>query len=111
MTASRHLFAIMMDSLTENIRKKHRSWQMMFADDVVQCAREKDVVELELEQWREGLEKRGMKVSRARTEYIQCLNGTPLGSVHIYICNLPKPNCHRSPNLNIWEAPCRVMVT
>ena len=53
---------------------------MMFVDDVVVCAREKDVLELELEQWREALEKRGMKVSRAKTGYM-CLNGTPLGSV------------------------------
>ena len=30
---------------------------MMFADDVVLCAREKDELELELEQWREALEK------------------------------------------------------
>ena len=50
---------------------------MMYADDVVLCAREKDVLEMELEQCREALEKRGMKVSRAKTEYI-CLNGTPL---------------------------------
>ena len=63
------LFAIMMDSLTENIRK-YPSWQMMFADDMVLCAREKDVLELELEQWREALEKRGMKVFTAKTEYI-----------------------------------------
>ena len=54
------LFAIMMDSLTENIRKQ-APWQMMFAYDVVLCTREKDVLELELEQWREALEKRGMK--------------------------------------------------
>ena len=69
----------MMDSLTENIRKE-APWQMMFAYDVMLCAREKNVQELELEQWRETLEKRGMKVSRAKTGYI-CLNGTPLGSV------------------------------
>ena len=66
-TFSPLLFAIMMDSLTENIRKK-ASWQMMFADDVVLCATEKDVLELELGQWREAWEKRGMKVSRAKTE-------------------------------------------
>ena len=47
----------------ENIRKEAPR-QMMFADDVVLCAREKCVLELELEQWREALEKRGMKVSR-----------------------------------------------
>ena len=61
------LLAIMMDSRTENIRKE-APWQMIFADGVVLCTREKDVLELELEQWREALEKRGMKVSRAKTE-------------------------------------------
>ena len=53
---------------------------MMFADDVVLCAREKDVLESELEQCREASDKRGMKVSRAKTVYMY-LNGTPLGSV------------------------------
>ena len=28
------------------------------------------MLELELEQWREALEKRGMKVARAKTEYM-----------------------------------------
>ncbi len=42
---------------------------MMFADDVLLCAREKDMAELELGQWSEALEKRGTKVSRAKTEY------------------------------------------
>ena len=45
---SHFLFAIMMDSLTENIRKEAPR-QMMFADDVVLCPREKDVLELKLE--------------------------------------------------------------
>ena len=81
------LFAIMMDSLTENIRKE-APWQMMFAVDVVLCAMEKDVLKLELEQWREAVEKRGMKVSRAKTEYM-CPNGTPLGSVTMQSAKLP----------------------
>ena len=62
---------------------------MMFADDVVLCAMEKYVLELELEQWREALEERGMKVSRAKTEYM-CLNGTPLGSVKMQSAQLPQ---------------------
>ena len=45
--SSPFLFAIMMDSLTENIRKQ-APWQMMFSDDVVLCARDKDVLELEI---------------------------------------------------------------
>ena len=59
------LFAIMMDSQSENIRKE-APWQMMFADDVVLCARETDLLGMDLEQWREALEKRRMKVSRAK---------------------------------------------
>ena len=47
------------------------------------------MLDLELEQWREGLEKRGMKVSRAKTE-CRCLNGTPLGSVHMQSAQLPE---------------------
>ena len=78
----------MMDSLTENIRKQ-APWQMMFADDVVLCAREKDELELELEQWREALEKRGIKVSRANTEYM-CLYGTPLASFDMQSDQLPQ---------------------
>ena len=70
------LFAIMMDSLTVNIRKE-AYWQMMFADDVLQgeirAGDETGAVE--------ALEKRGMRMSRAETEYM-CLNGTPLGSVN-----------------------------
>ena len=49
------------------------SWpppRMMFADYVVLCVREKDVLGLELEKWREALEKRGIKESRATTEYM-----------------------------------------
>ena len=41
-----------------------------------------------MEQWREALEKRGMKVSRAKTEYT-CLNGTPLGSNNMQSDQLP----------------------
>ena len=60
----------------------------MFTDDVVLRARKKDALVLELEQWRDALEKRGMKVSRAKTEYM-CLNATLLGSVKMQSAQLP----------------------
>ena len=53
---------------------------MLFADDVVLCAKEKDVLELELEQCRKALQKRAMEVSRARTKYV-CPTGSPAESV------------------------------
>ena len=64
----------------------------MLVGDVVLCTREKDVPEVELEQWRAALEKSGMKVSRAKTEYT-CLNGMPAGSVNLG--NFPATTGHR----------------
>ena len=55
----------------------------MLVCDVVLCAREKDVQEVELEQWWRGaLENSGTKVSIEKTEYT-CLNGMPTGSVNM----------------------------
>ncbi|XP_063600013.1 uncharacterized protein LOC134776232 [Penaeus indicus] len=75
------MFAIIMDTFTDNIRKE-APWSMMFADDVVLCCKGKTELEENLERWRDGLEKRGMKVSRVKTEYM-CLNGVLGGSVRI----------------------------
>ena len=58
------------DRFTDGKHQKKAPWHIMFAYDVVLYAREKDVLGLELEQWREAFEKRGMKVSRANTEYM-----------------------------------------
>ncbi|ROT72113.1 hypothetical protein C7M84_009515 [Penaeus vannamei] len=82
------LFAIIMDSLTKDCRRK-APWNMMFADDVVLCAREKRELEEDLEQWRYALERRGMKISKSKTEYM-CLNGTSTGSVEMLQRQLPE---------------------
>ena len=55
---------------------------MMFADDMVLCATDKDSLEDDLEIWREALEKRGLKVSGTKTEHMY-LNGEARGSVNM----------------------------
>ncbi|KAK3554030.1 hypothetical protein QTP70_019148, partial [Hemibagrus guttatus] len=66
------LFAIVMDQLSEEVKQKS-PWTMMFADDIVICSESREQVEENLERWRFALERRGMKVSRSKTEYM-CVN-------------------------------------
>ncbi|KAK3533309.1 hypothetical protein QTP70_016017 [Hemibagrus guttatus] len=66
------LFAIVMDQLSEEVRQES-PWTMMFADDIVICSESREQVEENLKRWRFALERRGMKVSRSKTEYM-CVN-------------------------------------
>ncbi|KAF7658937.1 hypothetical protein LDENG_00005840 [Lucifuga dentata] len=63
------LFAVVMDRLTDEVRQES-PWTMMFADDIVICSESREQVEENLERWRYALERRGMKVSRSKTEYM-----------------------------------------
>ncbi|KAK3519801.1 hypothetical protein QTP70_006182 [Hemibagrus guttatus] len=65
------LFAIVMDQLSEEVRQES-PWTM-FADDIVICSESREQVEENLERWRFALERRGMKVSGSKTEYM-CVN-------------------------------------
>ncbi|KAK3532159.1 hypothetical protein QTP86_009023 [Hemibagrus guttatus] len=63
---------VVMDQLSEEVRQES-PWTMMFADDIVICSESREQVEENLERWRFALERRGMKVSRSKTEYM-CVN-------------------------------------
>ena len=64
------LFVIIMDKLTEDIRKDI-PWDMLFADDIVLSRQHHREIEDDLEMWRNALERRGLKVSRSTTEYLK----------------------------------------
>ena len=65
--------AVIMDRLTNKVSKEP-PWTMLFADDIVICEETREEVERRLESWKYALERRGMKVSRSKTEYL-CING------------------------------------
>ena len=67
------LFAVIMDRLTDEVRREP-PWTMLFADHIVICKEARGDLERRLESWRYVLERRGMKVSRSKTEYL-CING------------------------------------
>ncbi|MCJ8739511.1 hypothetical protein PDJAM_G00048000 [Pangasius djambal] len=65
------LFAMVIDQLSE--LRQESPCTMMFADDIVICSESREQVEENLERWRFALERRGMKVSHSKTEYM-CVN-------------------------------------
>ena len=66
------LFAVIMNRLTNKVRRE-QPWTMLFADYIVICKETRKEVKQRLERWRYAL-RRGMKVSRSKTEYL-CANG------------------------------------
>ena len=66
------LFAVIMDRLTDDVRREP-PWTMVFADDIVICKETREEVERRLESWKYALERRGMKVNRSKTKYF-CIN-------------------------------------
>ncbi|KAK3554690.1 hypothetical protein QTP70_032660 [Hemibagrus guttatus] len=76
------LFAIVMDQLSEEVRQEF-PWTMMFADDIVICSESREQVEENLERWRFVLERRGMKVSRSKTEYMYVNEREGSGTVRL----------------------------
>ena len=67
------LFVVIMDRLTDEVRREP-PWTMLFADDIVIFEETREEVKRRLESWKYALERRGMKVSRSKTEYL-CING------------------------------------
>ena len=67
------LFNIVFDVLTRRVRQDV-PWSMMYADDVVLCGDTSEEVKRLLEEWRVALESGGMRISRAKTEYMRCIH-------------------------------------
>ena len=60
-----------MNELTRAIQDEI-PWCMLFADDIVLVDETRAGENAKLELWRQTLESRGFRLSRAKTEYIEC---------------------------------------
>ncbi|KAJ7957951.1 Retrovirus-related Pol polyprotein LINE-1 [Quillaja saponaria] len=68
---SPYLFALIMDELTYNIQDR-APWCMLFADDIVLVDETREGLNSKLEMWRNALESKGLRLSRTKTEYMEC---------------------------------------
>ena len=66
------LFAMVMDRFTDEVRQVP-PWTMMFANDMVICSEIRKQVEENVERRRYASERREMKASHSKTEYM-CAN-------------------------------------
>ena len=70
-TLSPFLFAVVMDKITKSIHEDI-PWCMLFDDDIVLINETKEWVNKKLKLWRQTLEGRGFRLSRSKTEYMEC---------------------------------------
>ncbi|KAH0456366.1 hypothetical protein IEQ34_014273 [Dendrobium chrysotoxum] len=68
---SPYLFALVMDVLTRHLQEDV-PWCMLFADDILLVDKTREGVEGKLELWRSTLESKGFRLSRSKTEYMEC---------------------------------------
>ncbi|KAJ7942760.1 Retrovirus-related Pol polyprotein LINE-1 [Quillaja saponaria] len=68
---SPYLFALVMDELTYNIQDR-APWCMLFADDIVLVDETREGLNSKLGMWRNALESKGLRLSRTKTEYMEC---------------------------------------
>ena len=66
---SPYLFLLLMDVLTQDVRKDVPG-SMMFADDIVLCGDDERDMREYLETRRKALEERGMRISRPKTQFM-----------------------------------------
>ncbi|XP_076949285.1 uncharacterized protein LOC143621880 [Bidens hawaiensis] len=65
------LFAVVLDELSKSIQEII-PWCMIFVDDIVLVAKSKQDLNMRLEEWRVALERKGLRISRSKTEYLHC---------------------------------------
>jgi hypothetical protein len=87
-----------MDEVTKDIQDAV-PWCMLFADDIVLIDETRAGVNAKLELWRNTLESKGFKLSRSKTEYMECnfssTRGMDQGSVNIGGLEVPKKDSFR----------------
>ena len=85
-TFSPFIFTVIMEEISKCIWETV-PWYMLFADDIVLVAETKEEVNNKLEEWKEVLEGKGLRISRTKAKYLRChFSGTtPIGETKVSI--------------------------
>ena len=104
-TLSPYIFDLVMDVITSEVREGV-PWSMMFADDVVVVDLTREGVERKLEMWRQALEDRGLRISRAKTEYLWMGGEGKQGAVKLGTDNIKRVTTFKYLGSNVMDDGC-----
>ena len=93
------LFTSLMDVLSSPLQGEV-PWCMLFADDIVLVDESRAEVSCRLELWREALESKGFRISRTKTEYMECsFGGASVGDGGVMLGDdvVPRKECFKYP--------------
>ena len=65
------LFVLCMDTVTADLQSPH-PWTLLYADDVLLAAEERQELEHQTREWKTQLDKNGMRLNIKKTEYMEC---------------------------------------
>ena len=80
---------MIMHRLTDEVSREP-PWTMLFADDIVICEETREEVKQRLKCWRYALERRGMNVSKLKTEYLYINGGNDKDTVKMEDTKVPR---------------------
>ena len=95
------IFTVIMEKISISIWETV-PWCMLFADNIVLVAKSREEVSNKLDERREALEGKGLRISRTKNEYLCCdFSGTsPVGEP---VVSIDKAVVKVRPSTNIWD--------
>ncbi|EYC36369.1 hypothetical protein Y032_0903g2962 [Ancylostoma ceylanicum] len=88
------LFILCVDAITRDIQKSH-PWCLLYADDVMLAAETREELEEEVQLWKERLQRYGLRLNIAKTEYMECGAKIEDGTICVDGNNLKKVECFK----------------
>uniref|UniRef100_A0A1U7XC67 Uncharacterized protein LOC104232524 n=1 Tax=Nicotiana sylvestris TaxID=4096 RepID=A0A1U7XC67_NICSY len=83
-TLNPFLFSLAMDALTHHIQGE-MPWCILLADDIVLIDEMRGSINMRLEIWRQVLESKGFKLSRIKTEFVECKFSDVTGEANVEV--------------------------
>ncbi|EYC25573.1 hypothetical protein Y032_0011g1280 [Ancylostoma ceylanicum] len=88
------LFILCVDAITRDIQKPH-PWCLLYADDVMLAAETREELQEEVQLWKERLQRYGLRLNIAKTEYMECGAKIEDGTICVDGNNLKKVECFK----------------